>query len=396
MVPNACAASAGSIVMFDEVRSIAEAHDVTLVTLSATDDDVALGVLRDMRLRVHAIPRHRDDGIAGFVRRAAVGMRWKLGDEPFRTTLFRERGVQRALDRLKAIPFDVVHVLDNAMACYDLPGARATVLTEYEVRTDADDGLVNGEDASSPRAREAERRRWWHYQSAVWSRFDRVQVFTDADAASIHRIAPHVADRVRVNPFGAAVPDLPGDVNEREDSIVFVGGFRHPPNVEAARWLIDDILPRIRSHRPGVRVTVVGADPPPLLRARATESITITGRVERVEPFVAAAAVVVAPVRSGGGMRLKVLQAMALGRPVVTTSRGAAGVWNPPDAPTIRVADEAAGIAAHAVALLESATERAALGARARDAVRAHHSPGGFAERLRSLYAELPRSGAAA
>jgi hypothetical protein len=71
-------------------------------------------------------------------------------------------------------------------------------------------------------------------------------------------------------------------------------------------------------------------------------------------------------------------------------------MWNPPDAPTIRVADDAAGIAAHAVALLESATERRALGARARDAVRTHHSPDAFAERLRAIYAELPGSGAAA
>jgi glycosyltransferase involved in cell wall biosynthesis len=396
MVPNAHAASAGAIVMFDEVRSIAGTHDVTLATLASDGDDDALRVLRDMGVHVHATRRHRDDGIAGLVRRATVGMRWRLGDEPLRTTLFRERGLQRTLTRLKTTRFDVVHVLDNAMACYDLPAAHATVLTEYEVRTDTDDGWVNADDHVSPSVREAERVRWWRYQSEVWSRFDRVQVFTDADAESVRRIAPHVADRVRVNPFGADVPEISGDVLEGADSVVFVGGFRHPPNVDAAVWLIDEILPLIRSHRSAVNLTIVGADPPERVRSRASESVTVTGRVDRVEPFVASAAVVVAPVRSGGGMRLKVLQAMALGRPVVTTSRGAAGIWNPPGAPTLRVADDAPAIASHVAALLESAAERSALGTRAREAVRTHHRPDAFAERLRAIYAELARSGAAA
>ena len=87
---------------------------------------------------------------------------------------------------------------------------------------------------------------------------------------------------------------------------------------------------------------------------------------------------------------------MALGRPVVTTSRGAAGIWNPPTAATIRVADDAAGLADHVAELLASASERRALGARARAAVDAHHRWDQFAERLRAIYDELPCSGAAA
>ena len=80
----------------------------------------------------------------------------------------------------------------------------------------------------------------------------------------------------------------------------------------------------------------------------------------------------------------------------MTTSRGAAGIWNPPGAPTLRVADDTAAIAGHEAALLESAAERSALGTRAREAVRTHHRRDAFAERLRAIYAELARSGAAA
>ena len=395
MVPDARAASAGAIIMFDEVRFVAQTHDVTLAALATDQDADALEALRDLGVRVHETRRHRSDGLAGAVRRASVGVRWRLGSAPLRTTLFRERGIQRTLDDLRAERFEVVHVLDNAMAAYRLPPSGATILTEYEVRADADDAWVNGEDAPTSGERERERVRWWRYQCAVWSRFDRIQVFTELDAESVRRIAPNVGDRVTVNPFGTETPAVP-ERRERSDSIVFVGGFRHPPNVDAARWLIDDIVPRIRSRRPAVHLTIVGADPPPALRSRSSESIAITGRVAEVEPFIAEAGVVVAPVRTGGGMRLKVLQAMALGRPVVTTSRGAAGVWNPADAPTLRVADTADGIARHVVSLLESAEERATLGARARDAIRTHHRPEAFGARLRAIYDEVARSGAAA
>jgi len=396
MVPNAVAPSAGAIIMYDEVQAVAARHRVTLVTLATGDDDVAIRALEDSGIRVHATLRHPDSGLGGLLRRAAVGVRWRLGDAPLRTAVFRERAVQRTLDRLAASRFDVVHVLDNAMAHYRLPATRASMLTEYEVREDADDGIVDGSAVPPRRVREAERARWWRYQARVWSRFERVQVFTEADAASVRRIAPHVSARVRVNPFGVHIPDGVGTSAETPEGLVFVGGFRHPPNVDAALWLIDEILPLVRRRRPAVRLTIVGAAPPTSLAARASDSITITGRVGRVEPFVESAAVVVAPVRTGGGMRLKVLQAMALGRPVVTTSRGAAGVWNPPGAPTVRVADDAEGLAEHITALLSSPSERMALGTRAHAAVVAHHRPDQFAERLQATYDELACSGVAA
>ena len=95
-------------------------------------------------------------------------------------------------------------------------------------------------------------------------------------------------------------------------------------------------------------------------------------------------------------MRRKVLHAMALARPVVTTARGAAGVWNPPATPTVLVADDAAGIAGHIVALLDSPDLRRTLGASARAAVTAHHQRAQFSERVIALYESLGQPGVAA
>ena len=379
LVPNPTGTSAGAIVMHGEARAIAERHDVTIATLATEEDEAAVRSLRDEGFRVHTVFRSRADGALGFVRRASIGLNSQFHDLPLRTAIFRETEMQRTLDQLSNGAFDAVHVLDNAMASYRLPAARARLLSEYEVREEAD-----------------EREKWHRYQADVWKQFARVQMFTDADAEAARRIAPHVADRLWVNPFGVHVSAIPVAAEERPNSIVFVGGFRHPPNVDAALWLADEIMPLILRQHPGARLSIVGADVPDSIRGRTSGAIDVVGRVDDVEPYVASASVVVAPVRAGGGMRLKVLQAMASARPVVTTTRGAAGVWNPAGAPTVLIADDAAGIATHVSSLLASSSARGTLGARAREAVTNHHRWDQFAERLHAVYDEVLASGAAA
>lgn len=379
LVPNPTGTSAGAIVMNGEARAIAERHDVTIATLATEEDDAALRSLRDDGFRVHAVLRSRADGALGLVRRASIGLNSQLHDLPLRTAIFHESGMQRTLDKLSGGAFDVVHVLDNAMASYRLPTGRARLLSEYEVRDDAD-----------------ERDKWARYQAYAWGQFDRVQMFTDADAETARRISPQLADRLRVNPFGVQVSDMHDPAPERPNSIVFVGGFRHPPNVDAALWLADEIMPLLLRQRPDARLSIVGADVPESVRACASEAIEVVGRVDDIEPYVASASVVVAPLRAGGGMRLKVLQAMAAARPVVTTTRGAAGVWNPAEAPTVLVADDAAEIAAHVSSLLASSNARETLGARAREAVISHHRWDQFAERLHAIYDDMLAPGAAA
>jgi glycosyltransferase involved in cell wall biosynthesis len=235
-----------------------------------------------------------------------------------------------------------------------------------------------------------------HYQSRVWPQFDRLQVFTAQDAAFVRRLAPSVANHVSVNPFGVDVPPAVRGDQDDERSIVFVGGFLHPPNVDAARWLAGEILPQVRVAHPRARLLIVGADPPPAVLRLASDAVVVTGRVPAVEPFLESAAVVAAPVRTGGGMRRKVLHAMALARPVVTTTRGAHGVWNPAATPTMLIADDAAGIARHIVSLLDSPELRRTLGMHARAAVIAHHQRTQFADRVAALYESLRQPGVAA
>src|SRR5262249_21666824 len=109
-----------------------------------------------------------------------------------------------------------------------------------------------------------------------------------------------------------------------ETDMLFVGHFGHPPNVDAVRFLVHDVLPRLGRR---VRLRIVGRGVSPEVAALARPgTVEVVGTVPDVRPHLAAAAIVVAPVRFGTGMRGKVLEALAMGRPVVTTSVGAEGL----------------------------------------------------------------------
>jgi glycosyltransferase involved in cell wall biosynthesis len=108
---------------------------------------------------------------------------------------------------------------------------------------------------------------------------------------------------------------------------VFVGKMDYRPNVDAAVWFCDEVLPRVRERDPEFRFTIVGAEPAPAVRALGKRrGVEVTGFVDDTRPYLESAALAVAPLRSGSGTRLKILEALAMETPVVTTTTGAEGI----------------------------------------------------------------------
>jgi sugar transferase (PEP-CTERM/EpsH1 system associated) len=159
------------------------------------------------------------------------------------------------------------------------------------------------------------------------------------------------------------VPTAGADAND--DRIVFVGDMAYRANIEAMQWFATQILPTITDARPGTTLAIVGKNPAPEIMDLASDRVIVTGFVEDVRPHLEAAAVVVAPIRSGAGIKNKVLEAMASARPVVTTAVGAEGIPIE-DGISAFIRDDPAGFARAVIDLLDSSEMRRQVGAAGR------------------------------
>ncbi|MDQ4035939.1 MAG: glycosyltransferase, partial [Chloroflexota bacterium] len=210
----------------------------------------------------------------------------------------------------------------------------------------------------------------------------------DADADRLRSLAPKA--RVEVVPNGVDADRFSPhrDLKPSPSTLVFVGAMSYPPNVAAMRYFTNEVLPIVRRARPDTRLTIVGRDPAPDVRAMASASVQVTGEVEDVRPYLAAASVFVAPMVSGSGIKNKVLEAMAMARPVVVTSLAVEGlpVHNGQNA---LVADGAAPLAAAIIRLLGNPEERTRMGEAGRSLVEQQYTWEACAARYEELYQEL-------
>ncbi len=157
------------------------------------------------------------------------------------------------------------------------------------------------------------------------------------------------------------------------DTLIFNGALTYFANYQAMAYFLEQIYPLIRAGHPQVRLAITGrTEGVALAGLRADESVTFTGYVPDIRPLVAGSSVCIVPLLEGGGTRLKILEAMALGTPVVATSKGAEGLGATPGE-HILIADDPAEFARHTLALLRDAQWRARLAAQARAFVQARY-----------------------
>jgi glycosyltransferase involved in cell wall biosynthesis len=394
MPPQPQGSGAIPVVLHALLTGLAPRHQITLVTVVGPEpaEQEAIERLHAASHEVFAVRLMKSTAYRRWQRRLRLIGAWLGGRYPWRTIWFSEPDVQRILDRLLVERrFDLVVVEDNAMGFYHYRTETPIIFTEHEVRRARPVNWHVGppEDWLRWAFAEADWQRWPKYLPPVWRRFDCVQVFSARDAAAIGALAPDVSARVRVNPFGINLPAVADSNREEKGTILFVGNFAHPPNADAALWLGLEIMPRLRTRWPGVRLTIVGPFATKAVKALACADICVAGLVPEIAPYLERAAVVLASVRIGGGMRMKVLQAMASGKAVVTTPRGADGLAMNGQPPPLIIAENAEGIADAVVALLADESARRELGRRARAFVAEHFSPSAYAQRLEAIYEEI-------
>jgi polysaccharide biosynthesis protein PslH len=229
-------------------------------------------------------------------------------------------------------------------------------------------------------------------EQAAWREADLLAAVTEEDRAVMAGVAQRPvalvtdgADHRTAWTADATTDGVPVDPDA--PAVVFVGNFAYEPNADAAIWLANEIFPRIRETA-RAKLFLVGNAPPAALTALACEDVVVTGRVDAVEPWLDAAAVVVCPLRVGGGVKVKVLEALGRGCAIVATPQCAHGIPGAPAA--MRLADDSSGLADAVVSLLADPDERARLQAEALRCAQQLPTWDSVAARLAALWRELP------
>ena len=347
------------------------------VDLGCLVDDPAdaqhLSVLRGCCAEVHAAPVTRSGRIA----RTLFGTR---PGEPLSLAWFHEPGLARWVRAgLGARRYEAVLVYSSAMATYVPPGPGGPLRILDMVDVDSEKWRAYAASAGGPKrlvwAREA--RTLLAFERRAAAQFDRTLLVSAQEAQTFATLAPEVASRIDWVENGVDVArfdpecDWPDPYAAESPAIVFTGTMDYRPNVEAVSFFATEVMPRLASLSPAPHFHIVGANPSPAVRALAElPRVHVTGSVPDMRPYLAHAAVAVAPLRIARGIQNKVLEAMAMARPVVASPEAHEGV-RAVAGRDLLVADGAEAMAAAVTQVLAGGMP--GLGAAARAAVLAGH-----------------------
>jgi glycosyltransferase involved in cell wall biosynthesis len=172
-------------------------------------------------------------------------------------------------------------------------------------------------------------------------------------------------------------------------TVGFIGSLDFRPNQEAVAWIVDELWPRVTERAPEARLSIAGSGAPGWLRHRAQgQNIEFLGEVIDAQAFLQRTSVVIAPLFAGGGMRIKVLEAMALAKPIVATMLGAGGI-DVENGRDIVIADDVTSFADGVVRLLREPDTAARIGDAARNTVRERYDNDTLARGLLRFYESL-------
>jgi glycosyltransferase involved in cell wall biosynthesis len=312
-------------------------------------------------------------------------------EEPFRA----------ALEQMLAHRFDVVHFELAPMAGYaaacGLGRGPILCLDEHNIEYEIVRRTAGTEAGPLRRAYSAiEWRKVRREERHAWSHLDGCTLTSVRDQEML--LADEPAARTAVVPNGVDLDFFrpsPPSAPRQPQTLLFFGAIDYYPNTDAMRFFLHDVLPQLVARYPRLRLCIVGRKPPEEILAQRSEHVEVTGVVDDVRPWLDRADVVIVPLRIGGGTRLKILEAMAMGKAVVSTTLGAEGLDVDAERDLL-VADDAAAFVTQVARLLDDPGLAQRIGVSARRLVTSRYSWKVAVEGLSNFYAELVESRASA
>lgn len=323
-------------------------------------------------------------------------LRGLLRREPLTLGYYRDESLARWVGQTLATKrIDAAVVFSSSMVQY-VEGAKGLRLLVDFVDVDSAKWSQYADEHAWPLSwlYRREGRRLLDCERAAAARSDRSFFVTEKETELFRRLAPESARRCEAlrngvdADFFAPDASLSSPFPNDEVALVFVGAMDYHPNIDAACWFAADILPVLRRSWPSLRFHIVGRNPAPTVRALAGPAVNVTGTVADVRPWLQHADVVVAPLRLARGIQNKVLEAMAMGRPVVAAQECASAIQARLGVELLAAAD-AEGFAHQIAELLRNPRRAAGIGAAGRRRALADF---GWDANLGAIERHLPRA----
>jgi sugar transferase (PEP-CTERM/EpsH1 system associated) len=350
------------------IRHLAREHEIVVACLADGANDLEnRNGLAPFVTAIDAVPLSRSRSRARALAALVTGAR------PLTVAYFDEPALRRRVrERLASGEIDLALACSSGMASY-IDGFNLPRIIQF---TDLDSQKWELYAAMSRFPRRwiyrAEARRLLEYERHIAKSFDYSLFCSVRELDDFHRLIPDVPGQCVRNGVDfdyfqpSAGPQVP-------DNLVFTGVMNYRPNVDGVCWFCHEVLPRVRAEIPSVSFTVCGASPEKKVRQLAQlPGVEVTGAVPDVRPYLARASVGIIPIRMARGIQNKLLEAMAMGLPTVTTTAVHAGL-EAEDGRDLFVADEPAPFAAAVVRLLRDRQLRIEMGNAARTVVVTHY-----------------------
>jgi glycosyltransferase involved in cell wall biosynthesis len=374
--------------VFQLSRQLSARHDVTLLTYAGPEHAAGVERLRE-ELRVEVVPPPWGSRAAKRLGQVvSVGSR-----RPYACHVLHSAKMQHAVDELCAqSDFDVIQLESSLLCGFRFPPTARLVLDEHNVEYEVFERMHEGE-------RSRVRRSFYRWEAARvrsheqgwWRRAAGCVVTSDREADILRHCAPNTP--VAVVPNGVDLELFRPSAAETEPfTVMFNGVLDYRPNLDAALYLIDEIWPLIRKRCPLAQLLVVGRGSPGDQRRLQRDGVLVTGEVPDVRPYLERAAVVLVPVRMGGGTRLKVVEGLAMGKAMVSTTLGCEGIAVR-SGEHLLVADTPLDFAVAVASLLEDPVAARALGHAGRALMEEAYSWELAGDRLDGLYRQLAHPG---
>ena len=324
-LPSETSGHAGAQLIFRNIISLAKIHEITLASFIDSDESSMITDLLNQGIDAHTIPYPRNQKyvtgkISSAIRNLGAMIEYLKGKELFFFAKYKRKNMENLISKLVAEnSFDLVQVEYNVMHHYkkqieNIP----SVIVFHDISTKVHERrMING-DSTHKKSFEIAKR----LEPEIGNKFDAVITLTEEDKAYLSNLG--CESEIEVIPPQVKMPIL-DKIQKKPNSLCFLGSFNREPNIQAVQILIHEIFPKLTGQ---AELTIVGKGLPNNLvnEIKATEGIDYLGFVEDIDTFLASQMIMVAPIKIGAGLKMKIPHALTCGTAVITTAVGAEGI----------------------------------------------------------------------